>query len=511
MNLRRLPFPEILAVLLILLGSFAHGLDFSADEARPWVIANVPGLSDWSELFRFEGHPPLWYLVLKFVSAFSSSPVLLQLTSALLGLGSFFLLLRRSPFDRGLRLLLCCNVYLLYQYTILARLYSLELFLLLLLCHWYVTRWSHRSRYLALLCCLSFTSAFGAGFAGIFLLEFVLTYLRERRREKKTDLLVAASGASFLLVFLFLSRLRSDPASTHHLPLDWFILGRWEKIFSYLGASYFLALEPGSTWGRALGLDRGFLNSGYLLLVFFTWGFVIWQLRSKRRALGIFLGTTSVTVYLLYAIRFSSFNLNYYGHATLALLMALWVFLSEEKSSPRLRNFLLILFSFQAISGAVCLVDDLRLPYSRGQDVAAHLESKGVEEIIPGLWYFTSSSLVHAPLTFYDPSRRINVRFRPVTADAFRSDEYEFARIPRAFTGIINKDDHGFLLEAIRARHCTGVTQLRVITHSRLPEAFLKRSSLVFEKSFTGAIHPLENFYVYAFARGPGETPLCQN
>ena len=49
------------------------------DELQPWCVArDSSSLMDLYHNTRFEGHPPLWYVLLFVITRFSDNPVLMQ-------------------------------------------------------------------------------------------------------------------------------------------------------------------------------------------------------------------------------------------------------------------------------------------------------------------------------------------------------------------------------------------------------------------------------------------------
>ena len=97
-----------------------------ADELQATALARESrSISDWYWNFRYEGHPPLWHLLLKLPLAFTDDPTALKIVQSLVMLCTAALLYLRAPFSPGVKLLLSLNYFLFFEYGVIARGYSL--------------------------------------------------------------------------------------------------------------------------------------------------------------------------------------------------------------------------------------------------------------------------------------------------------------------------------------------------------------------------------------------------
>ena len=173
------------------------------DEAQAWLIArDVPIPDLFTRVVRYEGHPPLWVLLVKI-------PVTLGLPYAasmkVLGLlfGSITALLLLYGFPRvplAMRLLAPFGYFVLYHYTVVARSYVLVGVFLLLLARMYDRRAEHPWRFALLLIALSWTSvhafALACAFAFVFLIE-------QRRRVPIAPAVTFVVSALLLVAMLW--------------------------------------------------------------------------------------------------------------------------------------------------------------------------------------------------------------------------------------------------------------------------------------------------------------------
>jgi hypothetical protein len=134
----------VLAVFLLVVGFGATQHEVWRDEVRAlsiatdgrWFTSIFANLTD-------EGHPALWYLLLRAVSALSGgSPLALPVTSALVAAGAVWLLVRYAPFPAWQRVLFAFGVFPLYEYSVSARNYGISMLLLIAFCAVGAGRWA---------------------------------------------------------------------------------------------------------------------------------------------------------------------------------------------------------------------------------------------------------------------------------------------------------------------------------------------------------------------------------
>lgn len=100
------------------------------------IIAMLKGLHG-------EGHPAVWYLLLRGAHALIVRPEVLQLVSLIVAFASMLLLVLRSPFGLPLIAILLSSRFALFEYSVMARNYGISMLLLFLLATIY-TRYRER-------------------------------------------------------------------------------------------------------------------------------------------------------------------------------------------------------------------------------------------------------------------------------------------------------------------------------------------------------------------------------
>lgn len=117
--------------------------DFFVDEWQALQIAvQSPNLAALLANLAYEGHPPLWYLLLRALAAIAGPYAALWLATLLLGFATQGLILFASPFARPVRLLVALCEFILFEYNVVSRGYTLGVTLTFLVAAlWPRTRW----------------------------------------------------------------------------------------------------------------------------------------------------------------------------------------------------------------------------------------------------------------------------------------------------------------------------------------------------------------------------------
>jgi hypothetical protein len=160
------------------------------DEAVAWQIARCASIKDiFLKIPHYEGHPPLWYLVLmpfaKMGADYETSLMILGLVFSGLAVA---LILLKSPFPRIVRLLIPFTYYFFYQYSVITRPYCMMMLAFVLVAITYKTRNERPGRHVLSLLFLCLTSAYGIIFAGCICVVWVMEVIREYFTAKKTGL-----------------------------------------------------------------------------------------------------------------------------------------------------------------------------------------------------------------------------------------------------------------------------------------------------------------------------------
>lgn len=89
------------------------------------IAVQSPDMAVLLHNLTYEGHPPLWHLVLRGLAALAGPYLALPLAALLLGFGTQYLILFKSPFARHQRLLIALSEFILFEYNTISRSYTL--------------------------------------------------------------------------------------------------------------------------------------------------------------------------------------------------------------------------------------------------------------------------------------------------------------------------------------------------------------------------------------------------
>ncbi len=178
-----LPEMIVLCAYVLTLAVFMYYHEPWYDEAQAWLIARDGSWHDILFLIpHYEGHPPVWYIVL---AVFAKNGADFDLTIKCLTLSinavAVYLLVYRSPFPRVVRCILPFTYFLFYQHGVICRPYSMLLIGFLLAAHFWQDRNQKPFCMVLPLMLMCASSAYGIIFAG----GITLAWIWELRGGKR--------------------------------------------------------------------------------------------------------------------------------------------------------------------------------------------------------------------------------------------------------------------------------------------------------------------------------------
>ncbi|MCF6131627.1 hypothetical protein [Flavobacterium wongokense] len=105
------------------------------DEAQHWLLArDSNSVSQLIQNTRLEGHPLLWNLMLYGVTRFTYDPFWMQFLHILISSTAIVVFLRKAPFDWLFKALFIFGYFMVFEYNLISRNYSLGILFLFLAC-----------------------------------------------------------------------------------------------------------------------------------------------------------------------------------------------------------------------------------------------------------------------------------------------------------------------------------------------------------------------------------------
>ena len=174
-NLEKIVF--VLFCILTGIVSFFHEPWF--DELQAWAISKDTLYNILFVIPHYEGHPPLWHLILKSFSYFDVPfEYGLKIPNLLFMFATVWLLIFKSPFSKVVRLLLPFTYFIFYQYAIISRPYSIFCFALMLCALFYKTKNENPFKFVGALVLLCLSCFYGILIAGGITVAWLIDVLK---------------------------------------------------------------------------------------------------------------------------------------------------------------------------------------------------------------------------------------------------------------------------------------------------------------------------------------------
>lgn len=382
----RLVFP-IFIVYIVISAFGLHYHELGLEEGQHFLFGrDSTSLPDLYQNMRYEGHPRLWGCLMYFITHYiTASYIGLQVFHLLITAATVFIFLRYAPFNLLIKLLVIFGYYLLFEYDLLSRSYSLGILFVFITCQLLADTGKYLPYIgcmLLLLCNTDLFYAFAA--VGIFL------YLLIEYAEKNK----LFTPSFYLLTVLFLLGIASSliqaqiPRADYVIqtvPAEWLSpkhlsAGMYALIRGWLP----IPLAGGHFWNTYwLNKDNMGGVVPYVLFLFLLLlpGVL---LKDDRKALvfyycSLFLLLAFLTITTMGASR-------YFGMVFIYFLAACWMrehrstdilSLKNGRDMPPVRflfraSFYLLLV-IQALTGLYALIQDLTRPFSQSKNAVAYI------------------------------------------------------------------------------------------------------------------------------------------
>jgi hypothetical protein len=366
-----LPFLAIYYLLLIL-----H--EVWRDEINAWAIAYVsPNLGNLLSRVHYEAHPALWYVILFAASRITYAVWMLKLVQALISTGIYLLLALASPFRRYELLLIYGGYYIAFQYTVMCRMYGLEV-LFALAYIWFRTNRPHWLKrnvlWLGLIANVDITAGILA--TGL-LLEYVWDQYRQRNRSQQPALRPVGAALAIYAALSAVSLATLWPARD----ISW---NSSEPLFSQVGdplhLGYATALWAGLPWypqtisPASWWPDLNFWPQGFFVPFVLVCYFLVFR---GHRSMAWMFGFV-VLAGITFSHGVSVAAVRHVGIVYVAFLVALWTMrFREEKISP----YAYVLLGAGVLASLMTLGQQWGRPFTDSAAAATWIEEQKFEDL----------------------------------------------------------------------------------------------------------------------------------
>jgi len=177
------------------------------DEAQAWNIARDNDIAGIFGMVKYEGHPPLWHLILKIFTALNCSWRMLGLISWGMATATAAVIIFALPIKPYLKAALLLSSGMLYINTVISRVYVLIMLLLAVTAAVYPNRKKHPAVFGLLVALLANTHICMCGLVGIIGIFMLIDYFKDFKSNSAKQnmmntfgLLIAGAGVIVLIV-----------------------------------------------------------------------------------------------------------------------------------------------------------------------------------------------------------------------------------------------------------------------------------------------------------------------
>ena len=168
------------------------------DEAQAYLIAKNLNITEIFKILRIEGHPILWFLIIKLFTILNISFYYFSFLSLALMTVALFVFLKKSPFSFTTNVLVILSTIFNYYNPVICRNYSLIVLLTTLVFCYYNEKFDKPVLYLVLVSLLMQTHIKVFGLCFGLCMDFLI---QTQRRDKKKSKLLFIPLLSFVMLF----------------------------------------------------------------------------------------------------------------------------------------------------------------------------------------------------------------------------------------------------------------------------------------------------------------------
>ena len=490
-------------VVLLWVNIAHHVLWF--DESNAWaIVAGSPSFGKLLYFVHFEAHPWLWYGLLYGPSRLTHSPVAMKCVEAAIGTAVYLMLGLASPFRRVEKLLIFLGYFVVFEYTVMSRMYGLMLLLALVFCWRRLRRPDAVVGNVALLGLMANTDLTGVLLAGALLLQYGYELWEARRAGGWTTAQKRAAGVAVGVFVLMLgvsiySLIPSPDISwqaSGHMGAEALQPRRLVQSVGNMVASPWWPISrdfPRRFWATDVMVNRWLL--GLVPLVLWAYWRAFRGERSLQLLMGLTLGFGVLFADVVYAGR-----VRHWGIAVVAFLVGLWMqrVRRERAGEPtRWGAWTYGLMGLGALAGVFALVGASLHPFSESKAAADWIRANEPANVaLVGQWDLNFASVgeqLGRPMYFMECGCTDTMKLFARERDSYPAAELP-DRLRRAMQALRTSD-----LVMVNFLPMTGetLTELRGAGFGVTPLA-----------RFVGAEDDHESFYLYKVARDAG--PLEQ-
>lgn len=301
--------------------------EFARDEAQVWLIVKNLDVGGIIKQMQYEGHPCLWHLIINVFAELGFSYNVIGIISWIFALLSVWLILYKSSFNKITKVLICFNISFVMYYSVIARSYSLVMFLIIWLATIYKKRKEHPYLYGIIMALLINTHVLTCGLVGaLLLMDFIDIFIKKNRDNTKRRII--GIGITIIgIVLLFLQLYKCFTVRNQSISVD---------------ISFYLIFEVFNQIYRYFNYQCIYnVTTCFAIVVFII--FLIYYKKDKHNSFWILIISLSFNI-LVHMFIYQLYP-QHSGLLILNLIFCIWI-LNEDKQAMminRLFNLILLL------------------------------------------------------------------------------------------------------------------------------------------------------------------------
>lgn len=343
------------------------------DEAQHWLLAKDS--ASMGEMFcnmRYDGHAPLWNVLLFFASRVTGSFVAMQALHLLFATGTVFLILRFAPFPLWIKLILPFTYFFGFEYVIISRNYAPAIFFILLVC----IHMRKESKQVLVVSLLSGIAVLFHSYAGFLLLPLLVYWYRGLRRQN-------VENSKFMLPGIIFGVMVIVSAWISMVPSDHFIFTLHSPVFAaehfgstlllpFTGLMHFPEVTGDHWWNTNLFLPESNIGKAMIALVF--WGLPAFVLRKNKPLFFVYLAGAII---ISAGIFFNPLGASVRHSGMIAVLFLVCLWLGSERLSFGKADRVIVglILMVQLGSWLTSWIFEWRKPFSQSENVATYVKA----------------------------------------------------------------------------------------------------------------------------------------
>lgn len=492
-------FYTLLFFGLSLIGIFYHELWL--DESHHWLLArDSDSIVNLYSNMKYEGHPILWNIILYSISRFSHNPFWMQLFHILISTFMVYTFLKKNPFRLLFKILFIFGYFIVYEYTLISRNYSLGILFLFLACSLYQKR---KEKFISYALFLGIANNTHAIFIVITCSLICIEILDHFQKQKSLSNLKMNIGLSIFLLTTVIALIQIIP------PINTTFFERSEHftvtqkitrsaITFFKGVFVVPDFRTIHFWNTNLIINLNKPLAALSGLVSFLIPFIIF-FKNKFIMLYVYLSILGAILFF-FITQLSAPR--YFGIYFIILIVGLWIehydndlknklstsFLSQRFMKMKNKIIYTILIT-QMFSGVVAYGMDLYFPFSGAKQTITYIKERGLDnKTIVTKWCGGTplSSYLQKPIFFTNSNSYQSFCH-------WNSNEYSISNseidLVNSLDHLIKNNDQSIIFISI---HPLKIEEIKSINNS------LKYR---FHKSYQNNIVSKESYYIYEVSK----------